>query len=184
MIMSPEDEQKARETLRILSELREKAELLSEHVENRKQGLEEEIEESLHEAIRNAKDSMEKICENIEPKLQNTIRDRLDVLRQQMDEWKYDAREMVKDEIGKQSGAMNQKLLDNLDGRIQEKMDAVREELKSLVQEEITGGVASQIETYQKETSARMEALKTLAYTGVGLGGAALLAALAAWFGR
>lgn len=184
MIMSPEDEQKARENLRILSELREKTELLSEHVENRKQGLEEEIEESLHEAIRNARDSMEKISENIEPKLQNTIQERLDVLRQQMDEWKYDARETVKEEIGKQSDAMNKKLLDGLDGRIQEKVDGIRDELKTTIQEEIKSQIASQIETLRKETDARIGSLKTLAWTGAGLGGAALLAALALWFAR
>ncbi len=184
MLMSPEEEQKARENLRILSELREKTELLSEHVENRKRALEEEIEESLHEAISNARDSLEKISENIEPKLQNTIQQRLDVLRQQMDEWKYDAREMVKDEVGKQADALNQKLLDAQDARIQQKVDAIREDMQAKMEETLKAEVASQIDAVKKETDDKLAGLKTLALTGVGLGAAALVAAAAAWLVR
>ncbi|WP_282011652.1 hypothetical protein [Nitrospina watsonii] len=182
--MSPEEEQKARENLRILSELREKTELLSEHVENRKQGLEEEIEESLHEAIRNARDSLEKISENIEPKLQNTIQERLDVLRQQMDDWKYDAREMVKEEIEKKSGAMNQKLLDALDARLQQKVDATLDAVKTAAQDEMKTELVAQIDTVRKETEAKLASLKTWALAGAGLSAVALLAAAMVWFVR
>ncbi|CAI2718775.1 Eukaryotic translation initiation factor 3 110 kDa subunit [Nitrospina watsonii] len=184
MLMSPEEEQKARENLRILSELREKTELLSEHVENRKQGLEEEIEESLHEAIRNARDSLEKISENIEPKLQNTIQERLDVLRQQMDDWKYDAREMVKEEIEKKSGAMNQKLLDALDARLQQKVDATLDAVKTAAQDEMKTELVAQIDTVRKETEAKLASLKTWALAGAGLSAVALLAAAMVWFVR
>ncbi len=148
---SPEDEQRARETLKILSELKEKTELLSEHVESRKDALEEEIEESLHEAIQNARDSLERIQENIEPKLEKIIQERLDVIRHQMDELKYEARESVRDEIDKKSDALNQKLLGALEGTIRDQvaqgMIELRAKLGDAVHEEVAGSLKDIRET-------------------------------------
>jgi HD-GYP domain-containing protein (c-di-GMP phosphodiesterase class II) len=148
---SPEDEQHARETLKILSELKEKTELLSEHVESRKEALEEEIEESLHEAIQNARDSLERIQENIEPKLEKIIQERLDVIRHQMDELKYEARETVRNEIDKKSDALNQKLLGALEGTIRDQvgqgMVELRAKLGDAVREEVDGSLKDIRET-------------------------------------
>jgi hypothetical protein len=148
---SPEDEQYARETLKILSELKEKTELLSEHVESRKEALEEEIEESLHEAIQNARDSLERIQENIEPKLEKIIQERLDVIRHQMDELKYEARETVRNEIDKKSDALNQKLLGALEGTIRDQvgqgMVELRAKLGDAVREEVDGSLKDVRET-------------------------------------
>lgn len=142
---SPEDEKRARETLKILSELKEKTELLSEHVESRKEALEEEIEENLHEAIQNARDSLERIQENIEPKLEKIIQERLDVIRHQMDELKYEARESVRDEIDKKSDALNQKLLGALEGtvrgQVSQGMVELRAKLGDAVREEVDGSL-------------------------------------------
>lgn len=148
---SPEDEQRARETLKLLSELKEKTVLLSEHVESRKEGLEEEIEESLHEAIQNARDSLERIQENIEPKLEKIIQQRLDVIRHQMDEMKFEAREMVQREIDKKSDALNQKILDALEGTIRKQvgqgMVELRAKLGDVVREEVQGSLKDIRET-------------------------------------
>jgi hypothetical protein len=148
---SPEDEKRARETLKILSELKEKTELLSEHVESRKDALEEEIEESLHEAIQNARDSLERIQENIEPKLEKTIQERLDVIRHQMDELKYEARESVRGEIDKMSDALNQKLLGALKGTVRDQvsqgMVELRAKLGDAVREEVHGSLKDIRET-------------------------------------
>jgi Fe2+ transport system protein B len=142
---SPEDEKHARETLKTLSELKEKTELLSEHVESRKDALEEEIEESLHEAIQNARDSLERIQENIEPKLERIIQERLDVIRHQMDELKYEARKSVRDEIDKKSDALNQKLLGALEGTVRDQvsqgMVELRAKLGDAVREEVDGSL-------------------------------------------
>lgn len=142
---SPEDEQRARETLKLLSELKGKTVLLSEHVESRKEALEEEIEESLHEAIQNARDSLERIQENIEPKLEKIIQGRLDVIRHQMDEMKFEAREMVQREIDKKSDALNQKLLGALEGTIRKQvgqgMVELRAKLGDVVREEVQGSL-------------------------------------------
>lgn len=148
---SPEDEQRARETLKALSELKEKTELLSEHVESRKDALEEEIEESLHEAIQNARDSLERIQENIEPKLDKIIQERLEVIRHQMDELKYEARESVRTEIDKKSDELNQKLLGALDGTVRDRvgqgMVELRVKLGDAVREEVDGSLKDVRET-------------------------------------
>ncbi len=148
---SPEDEQRARKTLKTLSELKEKTELLSEHVESRKEALEEEIEESLHEAIQNARDSLERIQENIEPKLEKIIQERLDVIRHKIDELKYEARESVRDEIDKKSDALNQKLLGALEGTVRDQvsqgMVELRAKLGDAVREEVDGSLKDIRET-------------------------------------
>ena len=75
----------AQKNFRTITELKEKLEILTEHVESRKEALEEEIEENLHEAIGNARDCLERIQENINPKLESIIRERLDILKKKMD---------------------------------------------------------------------------------------------------
>ena len=169
---SPEDKQKARETLKILSELKEKTELLSEHVESRKEALEEEIEESLHEAIQNARDSLERIQENIEPKLEKIIQERLDVIRHQMDELKYEARESVRKEIEKMSDALNQKLLGALEGTVRDQvsqgMVELRAKLGDAVREEVDGSL-KEIKDTTRDSLAKVQQL-----VWIGLGVAVL----------
>lgn len=159
---SSEDEKRARETLKILSELKEKTELLSEHVESRKDALEEEIEESLHEAIQNARDSLERIQENIEPKLEKIVQERLDVIRHQMDELKYEARESVRAEIDKMSDALNEKLLGALEGTVRNQvsqgMVELRAKLGDAVREEVDGSLKDIRET-TREGLARVQQL-------------------------
>jgi Fe2+ transport system protein B len=166
---SPEDEQRAGETLKILSELKEKTELLSEHVESRKDALEEEIEESLHEAIQNARDSLERIQENIEPKLEKIIQERLDVIRHQMDELKYEARESVQTEIDKKSDAMNQKLLGALEGTVRDQvghgMVELRAKLGDAVREEVDGSFQDIRET----THNSLAKVQQLVWIGLGV---------------
>ena len=69
------DEQvkQAQANFRTITDLKGKLEVLTGHVETRKETLEEEIEEKINEAIRNARDCLERVQENIEPKLENII---------------------------------------------------------------------------------------------------------------
>ena len=73
--------QQAQKNFRTITELKNKLEILTEHVESRKEALEEEIEENIHEAIGNARDCLERVQENINPKLENIIQERLDILK-------------------------------------------------------------------------------------------------------
>jgi len=166
---SPEDEQRARETLRILSELKEKTELLSEHVESRKDALEEEIEESLHEAIQNARDSLERIQENIEPKLEKIIQERLEVIRHQMDELKYEARESVRNEIDKKSDALNQKLLGALEGTVRDQVSQGMVELRAKLSEAVREAVDGSLTDIRETTRISLAKVQQLVWVGLGV---------------
>ena len=82
---SDEQMRQAQTNFKTITDIKEKLEILAEHVESRKEVLEEEIEENINEAIRNARDCLEKVQENIEPKLEKIIRERLDILKIKMD---------------------------------------------------------------------------------------------------
>ena len=61
---NPEFErEQAREGYQTVAEIRQRLDILVEHVESRKEALEEEIQEHLHESLANARDSMERIQE-------------------------------------------------------------------------------------------------------------------------
>jgi HD-GYP domain-containing protein (c-di-GMP phosphodiesterase class II) len=165
---SPEDEQRARETLKVLSELKEKTELLSEHVESRKDALEEEIEESLHEAIQNARDSLERIQENIEPKLEKIIQERLAVIRHQMDELKYEARESVREEIDKKSDALNQKLLGALEGTVRDQVGQGMVELRAKLGDAVRDEVGGSLKDIRETTRAGLAKVQQMVWIGLG----------------
>lgn len=165
----PEDEQRARETLKVLSELKEKTELLSEHVESRKDALEEEIEESLHEAIQNARDSLERIQENIEPKLEKIIQERLEVIRHQMDELKYDARESVRTEIDRMSDALNQKLLGALEGKIRDQVGQGMVELRAKLGDAVREEVDGSLKEIKDTTHDSLAKVQQLVWIGLGI---------------
>lgn len=167
--LSPEDEQRARETLKTLSELKEKTELLSEHVESRKEALEEEIEESLHEAIQNARDSLERIQENIEPKLEKIIQERLDVIRHRLDELKYEARESVRSEIDKMSDALNQKLLGALEGTVRDQVGQGMMELRAKLGDAVHGEVSASLKEIRESTRDSLAKVQQLVWISLGV---------------
>jgi len=178
--MTPEDEQKARELLQTLTDLKEKTVLLGEHVENRKAALEEEIEESLHEAIANARDSLEKIYENIEPKLEKTIREKLDEIKKQMETWKTDAKRIVQQEIDGKSDDMGQILLDGLEARIQERTANFTQHMKKTVEEQVQQETETRVRELRGQTQKEIEATRGLTLTALGVAVLALIGAVVA----
>ncbi len=179
---TPDDEREARETIKALAELKTKAELLSEHVENRKTALEEEIEESLHEAIANAQDSLEKVYENIEPKLEKTIREKLDEIRIQMDVWKKEAKRIVGQEIDGKSDEMGQILLDGLEARIQEKTDTFTQQIKKLIEEQVEQEIEGRLKSVKEKNEQDIEKLRGLTLAALSVGVLGLIAAIVAMF--
>ncbi len=141
----------ARENLRVVSELREKLEILTEHVESRKEALEEEIEESLHEAIRNGRDSLEKIQENIEPKLEKVIRSKLEEIDVKMKVWKEEGLLAVREELKKETPALTKNVLAELDNIIVEKMKAAQMQLSTNLKEEVRADFEAALKPF-KET--------------------------------
>lgn len=178
----PDDAREARELLKTLAELKTKAEVLSEHVENRKAALEEEIEEQIHEAIANAQDSLEKVYENIEPKLENTIREKLDEIRIQMDVWKKDAKRIVAQEIDAKSDDMGQILLNGLESRIQERTDGFTQQMKQVIEDRVKEETGNRLKAQEDQFQEKLDAVRGLALAGVSIGVLGVIAAIVAMF--
>lgn len=170
--------------MKLLSELKEKTELLSEHVESRKDALEEEIEENLHEAIRNARDCLERIQENIEPKLEKIVQERLDVIRQQMDEMKYEARERVEIEIDKKSDALNQKLLGALEKTIRDQVGQGMVELRAKLGDAVQSEVQDSLKEIREASRQGLAEAKKQFWIALGLSGLAVIGVLVLFLNR
>ncbi|UCD10570.1 MAG: hypothetical protein JSU88_07675 [Nitrospinaceae bacterium] len=173
--------QRAQDNFKVISELREKLEILSEHVASRKEALEEEIEEHLHEAIRNSKDCLEKIQENIDPKLEKVIREKLAEIDRKMDCWKRDAIDAVGEEIQKEAPALTQKVLWELDQTVVEKVQLVKKDLQGKLEEAADARVQEAIKSQREALEEQGKRLMTLGLMGIGLGALALALGLMAF---
>jgi hypothetical protein len=152
----------ARENFRAITELKEKLDILTEHVDSRKEALEEEIEESLHEAIRNSRDSLERIQENIDPKLEKVIRAKLEEIDKKMNVWKEESVLAVKGEIQKESPALTKKILWELDQIIVEKVKQVKDQVMASVTEEVNRGVQSALQEFKEDADKNMQRMRLL----------------------
>jgi len=138
---SDEQIRQAQKNFKTITDLKEKLDILTEHVESRKESLEEEIEENLHESIRNARDCLEKIQENIEPKLEGIIRERLDILKIKMDRFTEEGLDALHKEIEKQTPLLTQTILEEVDGLVASKLMAARNELSHSIDQKIQAEV-------------------------------------------
>lgn len=152
----------ARENFRVIAELKERLDILTEHVASRKEALEEEIEESLHEAVRNSRDSLEKIQENIDPKLEKVIRAKLEEIDKKMNVWKEDSVLAVKEEIKKESPALTKKTLWELDQIIVEKVKLVKDQVMGSVTEEVKRGIGSALEEFKADSDKNFQRMRML----------------------
>ena len=171
------DEQvkQAQANFRTITDLKGKLELLTGHVETRKEALEEEIEEKINEAIRNARDCLERVQENIEPKLENIIRDRLDILKIKMDRFTDDGLSELRKEIDKQTPVLTQKVLEEVDGLVSSKLMMARNELSQSIDQKIQAGIETAFTDYRmlmdkKYSQLRKISLMALGFALVGLG--------------
>ncbi|QPJ66269.1 MAG: hypothetical protein G3M78_13045 [Candidatus Nitrohelix vancouverensis] len=128
---------RAQDDFEVISDLREKMKLLEAHVSQRKEALDEEIEEKLHEAIQNGRDSLERIAENIEPKLEIHINERLEVIQKQMDRFKEDNVEAVREHLEKSRPEFMEELMEKADASLDEKLRAGHDGLKASVKLEL-----------------------------------------------
>lgn len=138
----PEEEfnksvKRAREQLKVVSELGQKLEILTEHVESRKRALDEEIEESLHEAVGHARDCLEKIRENVDPKLEKIVRLKLEEIDEKIERWKNEFRSIAQEELDSRSEAFAAKILSGLEGAVSERTATARDALRESLREEI-----------------------------------------------
>lgn len=172
------DIHRARENFRTIAELKEKLEMLTEHVDSRKEALEEEIEEKLHEAIKNGRDCLEKIQENIDPKLEKVIRAKLEEIDKKMKAWKEDNAAAVREEIQKATPGLTGKILGELDPLIVEKVRWIKKELLEAVQGEADQRVQSALKEYKEAAERKMDQVRTLGFAALGLSVLVLVAGL------
>lgn len=173
---NPEFErEQAREGFQTVSEIRQRLDILAEHVESRKGALEEEIQEHLHESLANARDSMERIEENIAPKVEKAIRAKMEEIDRKMARLNEDGLEAVRQELVKATPELTEKILQDLDKLVAENTRFVKMEILNAVKEELNKTVQSAIEPVNKKLANDLPALKTLTISALALAGVALL---------
>jgi len=165
---SEEQMRQAQENFKTITDIKNKLEILEEHVESRKEALEEEIEENLNEAIRNARDCLEKIQENIEPKLEKIIRERLDILKVKMDRFTEEGLGTLHKEIDKQTPILTQKILEEVDGLVASKIIAARDELSQTINKKIQTEVKKVLSNDKIEMEKKYVKLRRVSFIALG----------------
>ena len=182
--MNPEFEkerQRAGEEFQKISEIRQRLDILAEHVESRKEGLEEEIQEYLHESLANARDSMVRIEENIAPKVEKAIRTKLGEIDRRMMRMNEDGLEAVRQELVKATPEITKSILEGLDKVVAENTRFVKMEIMNEIKEELNKIVQLAIHPINEKLDNELPTLKSLAISGLVLAGVALLGVI--WFG-
>jgi len=166
---SEEQMRQAQENFKTITDIKNKLEILEEHVESRKEALEEEIEENLNEAIRNARDCLEKIQENIEPKLEKIIRERLDILKVKMDRFTEEGLDALRKEIDKQTPILTQKILEEVDGLVASKLMAARNELSQSIDQKIQAEIKKVLFNDKIEMENKYVKMRRVCFIALGL---------------
>jgi len=173
---NPEFErEQAREGYQTVAEIRQRLDILAEHVESRKEALEEEIQEHLHESLANARDSMERIQENIEPKVEKAIRTKMEEIDRKMARLNDEGLEVVRQELVKATPEIIKKILEDLDKLVAENTRFAKMEILNEVKLELNKSIQSSIEPVNTKLEKALPTLKTLAVIALTLAGLALL---------
>ena len=169
------EQQQAREGFQTVSEIRQRLDILAEHVESRKEALEEEIQEHLHESLANARDSMERIQENIGPKVEKAIRTKMEEIDRKMVRMNEEGLEAVRQELVKATPELTQQILADLDKLVAENTRFAKMEILNEVKAEFDKSIKSSIDPVNMKMDKDLPALKTLAISALALAGVALL---------
>ena len=169
------EQQQAGEAFRKVTEIRQKLDILAEHVESRKEALEEEIQEHLHESLANARDSMERIEENIAPKVEKAIRTKMEEIDRKMVRMNEDGLEAVREELVKATPELTKTILEDLDKLVAKNTRFVKMEILSEIKEELNKSVQSAIAPINDKLEKDLPVSKTLSISALVLSGVALL---------
>ena len=167
------EQQKARDGLQTVSEIRQKLDILAEHVESRKEALEEEIQEQLHESLANANDSMERIQENIAPKVERAIRTKMEDIDRKMERLKEEGLEAVRAELEQATPDIALKIMEDLDKQVAEHTRFTKMEILSEVRQELDKLIQSALEPVKEKQEKGLSLSKTL--SALALAGVVLL---------
>lgn len=173
------ERQQAGQGFKTVSDIRQRLDILAEHVESRKEALEEEIQEHLHESLANARDSMERIEENIAPKVEKAIRTKLGEIDRKLALMQEDGLEAVREELKKATPHMTEKIMAELHQVVAENIRFTKMEILGEVKGELKKSVESALEPIQEKLDKGLSGMKALAITALILSGLALLGVIA-----
>lgn len=159
---------------RKVSEIQQRLDILIEHVESRKEALEEEIQEHLHESLANARDSMELIQENIAPKVEKAIQTKMEDIDRKMRRLNEDSLEAVREELQKATPEISQKILEDLDKLVAENTRFVKIEILNEIKEELKKRIANSLTPLNEKLDRELPASKILACISMGFSALAL----------
>ena len=152
---------------RKVSEIQQRLDILIEHVESRKEALEEEIQEHLHESLANARDSMELIQENIAPKVEKAIHTKMEDIDRKMRRLNEDSLEAVREELKKATPEISQKILEDLDKLVAENTRFVKIEILNEIKEELKKTIANSLTHLNKKLDNELPVTKNSAFLAI-----------------
>ena len=160
---------KNQEDFRKISETQQRLDILIEHVESRKEALEEEIQEHLHESLANARDSMELIQENIAPKVEKAIHTKMEEIDRKMRRLNEDSLEAVREELKKSTPEISETILADLDKLVAENTRFVKMEILNEVKEELKKTIQASLEPFEEKLDRELPTAKTFSILSMGL---------------
>jgi len=156
---------------RKVSEIQQRLDILIEHVESRKEALEEEIQESLA----NARDSMELIQENIAPKVEKAIQTKMEDIDRKMRRLNEDSLQAVREELQKATPEISQKILEDLDKLVAENTRFVKMEILQEIKEELKKTMENSLTSLNEKLDQDLPVAKNSAFLSIVLSALALL---------
>mgnify|MGYP000920397684 CR=1 FL=1 len=169
---------KNQEEFKKVSEIQQRLDILIEHVESRKEALEEEIQEHLHESLANARDSIERIQENIAPKVEKAIHAKMEEIDRKMRRLNEDGLESVREELQNATPEISQKILEDLDKVIAENIRFVKMEILTEVKKDLQKTIQSTLTPLQEKIDQGLNNAKIRILISMGLANLALLGML------
>ena len=163
------------EDFRKISETQQRLDILIEHVESRKEALEEEIQEHLHESLANARDSMELIQENIAPKVEKAIHTKMEEIDRKMRRLNEDSLEAVREELEKATPEISERILTDLDKLVAENTRFVKMEILNEVKEELKKTIQASLAPFEQKLDRELPPAKTFSILSMSLATLALL---------
>ena len=157
------------EDFRKISDIQQRLDILIEHVESRKEGLEEEIQEHLHESLANARDSIERIQENIAPKVEKAIHTKMEEIDRKMRRLNENSLEAVREELEKATPEISEKILADLDKLVAENTRFIKIEILNEIKEELKKTVQSSLIRFEEKLDRELCSAKTFSMISIGL---------------
>ena len=126
----------------------------------------------------NARDSIERIQENIAPKVEKAIHAKMEEIDRKMRRLNEDGLESVREELQNATPEISQKILEDLDKVIAENIRFVKMEILTEVKKDLQKTIQSTLTPLQEKIDQRLNDAKIRILISMGLGSLALLGIL------